>query len=68
MAASPLESSHGEGVCQLVCFMGYDNSKQRWVEEKVETWFAGVKAPVGFCNRFPPDGLYRPDDVIPSGV
>ena len=42
MAQSPLECIHGEGARQLVYFVGYEESKQIWVEEKIKTWVAGV--------------------------
>ena len=32
--------------------MGSDEAKHRWVEEKVETWVAGVKHLAGFAILF----------------
>ena len=49
---SPLYFIHGEGPWKSF-FWGSDEAKQRWVEEKVGTWGAGVKRLAVFAKVFP---------------
>ena len=49
-ATPPLECIHGEGARHTVFFVGYDEAKHRWADEKVDTWVAGVKHLAGFVR------------------
>ena len=49
----PLECSHGEGERQLGIFVGSDEAKQRWAEEKVETLVAEAKRLAEFARESP---------------
>ena len=48
-----LEFNKGESERQLGNFVGSDEYKQRWVEEKVETLVAGVNCLAVFAILFP---------------
>ena len=57
-ATDALECNHGEGVWQIGSFVGSDEAKKSWLEERAQTWVAGVKDLTGFARASPQKAYY----------